>query len=245
MNHARILTTEMKVDYEKIILTENGRRYIEVRLQGSNILAMNADSMKSDIEVIRIYITDVNENPQLIPVVNGFKVMENRVAQEVGRIQAQDPENDKVQFKLVSEEDNEYFEIESIDGKEGIIKTRIPLDREGSYMLKEQNERNTYRIKVVAEEIEDNSKQSHPVEYKIEVEDENDNGPLIITNPEYGEDDYTEDNYISRLYSCQNIPTSGKMSDLSIWDPDKKSEGNQGGINGQLYQFHDLEGKHL
>merc|ERR1712062_525816 len=31
-------------------------------------------------------------------------------------------------------------------------------------------------------------------------------------------------------------------SDLSIWDPDKKSEGNQGGINGQLYQFHDLEG---
>ena len=63
----------------------------------------------------------------------------------VGVIESTDPEGSIVRFQLAPE-DEDFFEITTEDGRNGIIKTKQPLDREGDYTTKGPEQKNTYRF---------------------------------------------------------------------------------------------------
>ncbi|CAG0879401.1 unnamed protein product [Cyprideis torosa] len=153
-----------------------------LRETGSNFMFLSATVTDNGIQrlkhtcVVRVYITDANDNPPVFEK----KVFKNEVSEsaEIGshimRIRATDADdglNGDIVYSIKEGNENDVF---TIDSATGILSLQNHLDRE---------KQDQYSLKIQAEDAGSLIRLSSVASVIINVLDENDNAPVFSTYP--------------------------------------------------------------
>ncbi|XP_055968507.1 cadherin-17 [Sorex fumeus] len=130
-------------------------------------LVSGVDYNDSSFATFQLFVTNVNEAPQFSQHVFQASVSEDvPIGTQVGNVTAQDPEGLNISYSLRNNKDG-WLRIDPFTGD---IFTAAKLDRE---------DQDPYRVQVVATET-GGSTLSTAVEFHLNIQDVNDNGPRLV-----------------------------------------------------------------